>query len=100
MDKLTKDILICECCSNEHQLIIVYIPGDDESDFDSISFEIHLNPSFRFWRRLINGIKYIFGFKSSYGDWDNFLVKYDDCDRLINKLQEMKQNNDLIRSKN
>lgn len=98
MNKITKDVIICECFSNEHQLMVVYIPGDDEFDFDSISFEIHLNPCYRFWKRLINGVKYIFGFRSSYGHWDNFLLKNEDCDMLINKLQKMKQNNDLISS--
>jgi hypothetical protein len=28
-----------------------------------------------FWRRFVSGMKYIFGYKCRYGQWDEFIFK-------------------------
>lgn len=62
-------LLICECSSAEHQVIFQH---DAE---DNLTYcHIHL-VRYRFLRRLKAGLRYIFGYKSRYGAWDEFILK-------------------------
>ncbi len=66
--EMENEILICECNSTEHQIIISY---DEE---DKVAYcHIHL-VHYGFWRRLKAGLKYIFGYKCKFGEWDEFLL--------------------------
>ncbi len=60
-------IFICECNSREHQIIIHH-----DTDDNVVYCHIHLQKS-GFWRRLLVGIKYIFGYKCRFGHWDEFI---------------------------
>lgn len=60
-----KDILICNCEYPEHQIIIEY---DDR--YKEISFQFHLTTYRNFFKRLWVGLRYAFGYKSRYGNWD------------------------------
>ena len=60
-------LLVCTCGDVSHQLIVRKLcPGE-------VSVEVHLSP-LPFWRRLINGIKYIFGHRSKYGDFEEVIL--------------------------
>jgi hypothetical protein len=93
-DYPTKEVFICDCFSNEHQLVLCYMFGDDELDFDTMTFQFYLNPTFGFWKRIGVAIRYIFGYKSKYGDWDDYMVNHKDCDKLIDYFQKLK--NDYV----
>lgn len=84
-----KSILICECHNLEHQICVF---KDEDDDVAYVS--IHLVPG-TFFERLKNGIKYIFGHRSRYGDFDEFLFKKEHGDFLIdlgNFLNKNKSN--------
>ena len=54
---------------------------------------IHLSP-LPWYKRLINGIKYIFGYRCKYGDFDEFLFDEKHIDKLnqmVNFLNENEQ---------
>lgn len=70
-------IFICECHSLEHMIELNY-----DSHYDSYYLNIHLH-SYNFLRRLWNGIKYIFGYKCLYGDFDEFIFKKEDIEKII-----------------
>ncbi len=77
-DKLeTKStVLICECSSREHQIIIEH---DNE---DNLTYcHIHLVKN-GFCRRLKAGLKYIFGYKCRYGQWEEFIFKPEHANQL------------------
>ena len=75
-------VLICDCSSREHQIIIEH---DNE---DNLTYcHIHL-VKHGFWRRLKAGLKYIFGYKCRYGQWDEFILKPEHADKL-RELSEM-----------
>jgi hypothetical protein len=38
------------------------------------------------------GIKYIFGYKSRYGAWDEFLLNPEDADKLQDVVNYLKKN--------
>ena len=76
------DVLICDCNSREHQIVIEY----DKED-NLIYCHIHL-VKYGFLRRLKAGLKYIFGYKCKYGQWDEFIFKPEHAKKL-RELSEM-----------
>ena len=74
-----KEILICECNSTDHQMIFLY--DDEDVDYKSVYMHIHL-AKLTFWNRLKYGIKYIFGYQSKYGAFDEFIVNTDDANKF------------------
>jgi hypothetical protein len=73
------EILICDCESTEHQIVL----HEDEKD-KVIYCHIHLI-KYGFIKRLIKGIKYIFGYKCKYGEWDEFILS----NKHVNDLKEI-----------
>ena len=85
-----KKLLICKCNSIEHQLIIEYNKDDNE-----VYVNTFLNNG-TLWERIKNSIKYIFGYKSQYGHFDEFIMdeKYAPYLRkLANTLEHKNDNN-------
>lgn len=74
-------IMICECHSLEHQMQFWH----DEED-DCLYAEIHLITHRGFFRRLWYAIKYIFGYKSRFGAWDEFIFGDNNRQDLLNFL--------------
>ena len=72
-------LLICDCNSCEHQIIIEH-DKEDNLLYCNI-FLIKRN----FWNRLKIGLKYILGYKSKYGHFDEFIFKAEHA----NKLREL-----------
>lgn len=69
---------ICQCDSPEHQLTFNYFPDERGGD---VYLWIHLKPD-SFWKRIKNAVKYIFGHRSIYGDFDEFIFKKEDANKL------------------
>lgn len=70
-------LLICSCNRAEHQIIVREIEGEYYAN-------IHL-VHFPFFKRLILGIKYIFGYKCKYGNFEEFILD----DRHILPLRDI-----------
>jgi hypothetical protein len=65
-------LLLCSCYSSEHQMIIHLDKGGDM--FPPEAF-VHVHLVRRsFLYRVKYAIKYIFGFTSRYGAWDEFIL--------------------------
>lgn len=87
-DKLgDKDILICGCHSTDHQMVILY---SEDDGYPIVYSHIHLNKR-PFWDRLKYGIKYIFGHKSRYGAFDEFIFDPNDSDKLQGVVDYLNQ---------
>lgn len=67
------DILICDCCSAEHQIIIRTFNEDEGEEYKLVYVNIHLVAR-SFWGRLISGVKYIFGYKCKFGHFEEFIL--------------------------
>lgn len=61
----------CECGTVEHTLRFTH---DDSPDWPEIYVDVHLGQHYGFFKRLWYGIKYIFGFKSVYGHFDESVL--------------------------
>lgn len=72
-----KEVYICECHSNEHQVIFWH----DEDD-DQLTIEPHLITYRSFFKRLWFGIKYIVGFRNKWSAWDSMMFKPEDLKKL------------------
>ncbi len=68
--KPVEKLLLCECGSSEHQMIMRYFEDDIES---TIYVDVHLVKR-KFWSGIKYAIKYIFGYKSKYGAWDEIIM--------------------------
>lgn len=78
MSTFEHDLLICKCENVEHQIIFLHDPEDDE-----VYMEVHLVPEYNIWKRIKQAIKYIFGHRSRYGDFDCFIFKKEDAHKLL-----------------
>ena len=77
-----KELLICTCSSLEHQMLFWY---DKETRLFAI--EVHLCTHRGFFKRLWIGLKYAFGYKCMYGNWDEFLFDKDEVKKLYDFLK-------------
>ena len=82
------ELFICACNNVEHQLIFSYF--DDEPKGD-VYCTVHLKPERNVLKRLWNAMRYIFGHRSIYGDFDEFIFKTDDADKLDEVVKYLKQ---------
>lgn len=65
------EIIICECSSAEHQAVLRF---DDNKDLGRMVYvEIHLVPLV-WYKRLLLGLKYIFGYKCCYGNFEEMIL--------------------------
>lgn len=83
---VNREHFICTCDSVEHQLVITYFEDDNFEVYCSF----HLAP-LPFWRRLWHGIKYIFGYRCRYGDFEEFIFHKSDADKLQKIIDILKK---------
>lgn len=81
MEKFKELHIICECYSPEHQFTLIKDPEEDE-----VWINIHLSDYQSFTQRLWIGLKYAFGYRSKYGDFDNIIISPDSQKKIIEFL--------------
>jgi hypothetical protein len=77
---MVEELLLCQCGDPSHQLIMFY---DDDPKNPAVYVSVHLVPEHNFFKRLWNGLKYIFSNKRSiYGDFDEIILRPTDADKV------------------
>ena len=84
---MERETLICKCESIEHQATFSWFEDDNGGD---VYLEIHLKPA-KLFRRIINGVRYIFGHRSIYGDFDDMIIKKTDVAKLERIVEYLKK---------
>jgi hypothetical protein len=84
---LETDIFICECYSSEHQFLFHYLEDENRNE---VSVQPHLVKRPLLYR-IKYAFKYIFGYKSRYGAWDEFLFNSDDIPKLQKVISFLEQ---------
>ena len=93
------DVFLCQCEDPDHSILFrIWDWGKDDEpgtmkyaeDELELGIYVHLTDYPGFWKRLGNAIKYIFGHKTKFGDFDSFAVKGKDLDRMLNILNNYK----------
>lgn len=87
IDTHVNELFICSCYSVEHQLIFSYF--GDEDDNKEVYASVHLVPR-GLWFRIKNAIKYIFRYRSQFGDFDEFVFNRSDADKLQKVVDYLK----------
>ena len=97
-EKSTIELLICECHSTDHQFILIYEYDEEKDENGNIVKKIpmcyvHINLTDykNFWQRVKYGIKYIFGYKSRYGAFDEFIFNTEDAPKLQRLVDYLKE---------
>ena len=78
-------LLLCDCSSCEHQLVVRWDEDDNE-----VYVNMHLSAHMGFWERVWHGLKYIFGYKSCYGEFDEVILRKEDADNLQKVVDHLK----------
>ena len=71
-----EEIVLCQCENPEHQMLFRVLDADCD-----VYVTIHLVP-LPFWTRLWTGIKYIFGYRCKYGDFDEIVLRPEDAPKF------------------
>lgn len=74
-----KQYFECDCGDFDHFFRVAYF----EDDQDYLYLHIHLRRH-NFFKRIVTAIKYVFGYGSKYGDFDEILLDKDRSMSLVN----------------
>jgi len=80
------EVIICECGSFEHQAIFYFLEDDDY--MKDLYVSVHLTTYRSFFKRLLHGLKYIFGYKSRFGAWDELIFSDEQKEQLFEYLKQ------------
>jgi len=72
----------CACYSSEHTLKFMY-------DGEDLWTEIYLHQYKSFFKRICCAIKYVFGYKCKWGDFDCFVFKTEDLPKFRDMISEI-----------
>lgn len=77
----------CQCTAAEHTIRIDVFEPMENDPFQrekEIYIQFQLNRNNGFWKRIWVALRYAFGYTCKYGHWDEFLVRPEDYQRLVN----------------
>lgn len=82
-----QEFLICKCSNTEH--IVVFTWWAD-AVYEEVYMDIHLKP-LGFWERLKHAVKYVFGYRSRFGDFDSIIIREEDAPKLEKIVEYLKK---------
>lgn len=74
---INNELFVCQCENTEHQVIFTYL-----LDSNDVYMQVHLVHIPNIFKRIWNAVKYVFGYKSKYGCFDEFIFKNEDLWKL------------------
>ena len=80
-DRVLATVLLCDCGSAEHQ-IIIHKDKDFSEGYREVILCPHLITYRNIFKRVLVAFKYIFGYKCRYGQWDEFILKPEHANQL------------------
>jgi hypothetical protein len=84
---MDNQLILCSCHSPEHQMILLASPDKSEV-LCYVCIHLVKRP---LWYRIKYGLKYIFGYKSRYGAWDELLLDSSHATQLQNVVNYLNQ---------
>ena len=79
------EIMICDCNSINHQAKFYYAKGEN---YDIFNVLIHLTTYKNVFKRIWYALKYVCGYTSNYGAWDEFIISQDNKVKLYEFLKD------------
>lgn len=87
----------CDCGSPEHSIKFIY---DTQDEIPDLYIVVNLINYRNFWKRLVLGIKYIFGITSKYGYFNEFILRQEDISKLNQLCQKFQKDLNSETNKN
>lgn len=85
----------CECSSDEHLVKLSRWKNDSgDPDDDWVSLTVHLHAWEGFFRRIWVAIKFVFGYRCRYGEWDEVVISPSDFDKFIQFFEAAKKDHE------
>ena len=81
--KEKKNLVLMSCCSLEHQMVISLNRG-------LVVVQIHLVNYRNVFQRIWVGLRYICGYKTKYGHWDEMILDISHVQQLETTLEYLK----------
>jgi len=82
---LESNLITCACCSPEHSLQLDY-----SEEYNELCIYIHMN-KLSFIKRFWYGVRYIFGYQTRYGHYEECLFNNKDCDKMLELFSKIKK---------
>ena len=89
-----KLVVLCDCSWPEHQTIFT-INGDPDPKWAYISIETHLTTYKNLFQRIWVAVKYVFGYRSQYGEWDDVSINHQEAKRIRDFMDKFLTENKL-----
>ena len=74
--------ILCICHSPQHQILFRFFPNGDPEPNNELYITVHLEQHRNILKRTWSAIRYILGYKSQYGDWDEIILNKDKAGEL------------------
>lgn len=81
------ELIICECHSTEHTIIMSYF--EEDVDFPVVYTSIHLS-KLPLLQRIKYAIKYVLGYQCRYGAFEEILIGKKEVDKLQTMVDYLK----------
>lgn len=88
---MKEELLLCSCENVEHQLIFRYEENTDKAWFPEVYVTVHLVSNKNFFKRLKHAVMYLFGHKSRYGAFDEFILRPRDWKKVEDVSKYLKK---------
>ena len=75
----------CLCNSPEHSFMFMM---DDDPSWEMSYLYVHLN-KLSFWQRVVYAVRYIFGYQSKYGCFDEVCLTQADLDKIVDYIKRV-----------
>jgi hypothetical protein len=85
---MKREFINCSCSSLDHLIVLDY-----DEDYEEVYISVHLNQYRNFFQRFWTGIRYIFGYKCRYGNWDTVIIDSSNKSKIISILENIKDEN-------
>lgn len=82
-----QELLVCKCGDVSHQCIIGYTVDDSPKE---VFLSVHLVREPNIFKRMAIAIKYIWGARSIYGDFDEIILSPKDAPKLQKAVDYLK----------
>lgn len=77
----------CSCHSPEHTLKFFL---DDDPRYPALYAYVFLSEK-KLIGRICDAVKHVFGYKCRYGHFDEFILRKEDCDRMVGLVNRFKK---------
>lgn len=84
---LKRHLVLCDCGTPEHQVIFQYFE-DEKPEWQLLYMDFHLTNYGNIFKNLWTAIRWAFGYKSMYGQFDEFVINPQEAKDMIGFLQK------------